>query len=91
MLETSGGLTQPAIDLLKRLATQYANNIDSMRLSARDTPHALAGRRYYCQWLQALSIAGARTIADRLRDASAQAIASVSVPHHNVAALLSRF
>jgi hypothetical protein len=86
----SGGLTQPAIDLLKRLATHYTKIIDPMRLSPRDTPNALEGRRY-SQWLQAISIAGARTIADRLRGASAQAIARVTVPGPNAAALLSHF
>ena len=84
--ETTGGLSQPAIDLLKRLA----KHIDIHRLSARDTPNALAGRRYR-QWLQAISITRAKTNADRLRGAAAEATANATVPRHHAAALLSQF
>jgi len=80
--ETTGGLSQPAIDLLKRLAKHHAEHIDIHRLSARDTPNALASRRYR-QWLQAISITRARiTIADRLRGAAAEATANATVPRH---------
>jgi hypothetical protein len=89
VLETTGGLSQPAIDLLKRLAKHCADHTDIMRLSARDTRIAFAGR-LHSQWLQALSIARARTIADRIRGASIQAIARVRVPAHNAAAGLSQ-
>jgi len=88
--ETTGGLSQPAIDLLKRLAKYHAEHIDIHRLSARDTPNALAGRRYR-QWLQAISITRAKTNADRLRGAAAEATANATVPRHHAAALLSQF
>ena len=61
--ETTGGMSQPAIDLLKRLAKHHADHMDIMRISARDTPNALAGRRYN-QWHQNISITRAQTIAD---------------------------
>ena len=51
----------------------HAENIDISRLSARDTPKALEGRCYN-QWIQALSIAVARTVADRLRGAAQEAL-----------------
>ena len=95
VMKTSGGRTQPVIDLLKRLARHYADNIDPMRLSARDTPHALACRRYI-QWLQAHSIARARTIADRLRGASAHTAAHIvpfcssTSPSNSVSGLVAR-
>ena len=43
------------------------------------------------QWLQAISITRAKTNADRLRGAAAEAIANATVPRHNAAALLSQF
>ena len=88
--ETTGGLSQPAIDLLKRLAKHHAENIAIMRLSARDTPNALAGHRYR-QWLQTISITRARTIADRLRGAAVEAHANATVPRHNADAFSRSF
>jgi hypothetical protein len=85
--ETTGGMAEPTIELLKRLARHHAEHIDIGRLSARDTPNALAGRRYH-QWLQAFSIANARTIADRLRGAAAEALSNATLPRRNAAALL---
>jgi len=88
VLETYGWLTQDATDLLKRLAKHHAENIDIMRLSARDSTNALAGRRYR-QWLQAISIARVRTIADRIQGAAATALANVARPRDDANAFLN--
>ena len=90
MAEVGGGLSEPFIGLLKRCARHHAEHIDIGKLSARDTPNALAGRNYI-RWLQLLSVAHARTIADKLRGAAAEAQSIRTIPRHNVAALLPRF
>jgi len=87
VMETTGGLSQPSVDCLRRLARYHAENIDISRLSARDTPKALEGRCYN-QWVQALSIAVARTVADRLRGAAQEALTSFTIPRRNAVALL---
>ena len=71
--ECQNGLITPRFILfLRRLAAQAAGNVPTIRRNARDTPKAYAGR-LYTQWIRKLSLTRARSIADRLRGASASA------------------
>jgi len=70
---------------------QYDEQIDIMRLSACETPNALAGRRYSQKASSPLHRLPPELsrIADKLRGGAAQDIANATVPRHNVVALLS--
>jgi hypothetical protein len=76
-VETCGLIAPRFIVFLRRLAAQAAGNVPTIRRNARDTPKAYAGR-LFTQWIRKLSITRARSIADRLRGASAFARATVA-------------
>jgi hypothetical protein len=76
-METRGLIAPRFITILRRLAAQAAGNVPTIRRNARDTPKAYAGR-LFTQWIRKLSITRARSIADRLRGASASARATVA-------------
>jgi len=87
VMEMSGDLTQPAIDLVKRLAKHYADRIDIMRLSARDTPNALAGRRY-SQWLLSCKLFPSPVPELWQADSGVLRLSQLSVPQSRVSTLL---
>ena len=83
-METGGNLGQAFHSLLRLLAGHAANNVETIRLNGRDTPKAYAGR-LYTRWLGQLSMIRVRTIANRLRGASAEARAETAA----IAAMLN--
>ena len=76
-VETCGRIAPRFIIFLRRLASQAANNVPTIRRNARDTPNAYTGR-LYTQFIRKISITRATSIANRLRGASSSARAAIA-------------